>query len=126
MRYQWGFCYLFIFIFKLNIFSLPILLQDKYNIGVLMVNIEFMWLGTKRMERFAKAHLSPVSKPRHIKFYIYRQYTNIVYILLQSYMYLSVSSFLFCMNIHACTCIIKEIIKIFFKLSLNVNVCAIL
>jgi hypothetical protein len=25
-----------------------------------------MWLGTKRMERFAKAHLSPVSKPRHI------------------------------------------------------------
>ena len=25
-----------------------------------------MWLGMKRMERFAKAHLSPVSKPRHI------------------------------------------------------------
>ena len=25
-----------------------------------------MWLGTKRMERFAKARLSPVSKPRHI------------------------------------------------------------
>jgi hypothetical protein len=47
-------------------FFLQILLQDKYNIGVLMVNIEFMWLGTKQMERFAKAHLSPVSKPRHI------------------------------------------------------------
>jgi hypothetical protein len=31
-----------------------------------MVNIEFMWLGTKQMERFAKAHLSPVSKPRHM------------------------------------------------------------
>ena len=33
---------------------MQILLQDKYNIGVFMVNIEFMWLG---------------------------QYTNIVYIL---------------------------------------------
>jgi len=47
-------------------FFFRISLQDKYNIGVLTVNIEFMWLGTKRMERFAKAHLSPVSKPRHI------------------------------------------------------------
>ena len=28
--------------------------------------MEFMWLGTKRMERLAKAHLSPISKPRHI------------------------------------------------------------
>jgi hypothetical protein len=45
-------------------FFLQILLQEKYNIGVLAVNIEFMWLGMKRMERFAKAHLSPVSKPR--------------------------------------------------------------
>ena len=25
-----------------------------------------MWLGTKRMERLAKARLFPVSKPRHI------------------------------------------------------------
>jgi hypothetical protein len=45
---------------------LQILLQNKYNIGVLTVNMEFMWLGTKRMERLAKAHLSPISKPRHI------------------------------------------------------------
>jgi hypothetical protein len=45
---------------------LQILLQDKYNIGVLMVNIEFMWLGTKRMERLVEARLSPGSKPRHI------------------------------------------------------------
>jgi hypothetical protein len=45
---------------------LQILLQDKYNIGVLTVNIEFMWLGTKRMENLSKARLSPVSKPRHI------------------------------------------------------------
>ena len=74
--------FLFILIFKLNNFSLPILLQDKYNIGVLTVNIEFMWLGTKRMERFAKAHLSPVSKPRHIHSIVYRQYTNIVYFFL--------------------------------------------
>jgi hypothetical protein len=36
-----------------------ILLQDKYNIGVLMVNIQFMWLGSKRMERLTKARLSP-------------------------------------------------------------------
>jgi hypothetical protein len=34
---------------------LQILLQDKYNIGVLTVNIKCMWLGTKRMERLAKA-----------------------------------------------------------------------
>jgi hypothetical protein len=32
-----------------------ILLQDKYNISVLTVNIEFVWLGMKRMERLAKA-----------------------------------------------------------------------
>ena len=45
---------------------MQILLQGKYNIGVLRVNIEFIWLSTKRMERLAKARLSPVSKPRHI------------------------------------------------------------
>jgi len=69
---------------------LQILLQDKYNIGVLTVNIEYMWLGTKRMERLAKARLSPVSKPRHINsiftvntpiFYIYQEfYYDIIYI----------------------------------------------
>jgi hypothetical protein len=37
-------------------------LQEKYNIGALTVNIEFMWLGTKQMERLAKASLSPLSK----------------------------------------------------------------
>jgi hypothetical protein len=65
LRYQCGFCYFFFFLNEITLF-LQILLQDKYNIGVLMVNIEFMWLGTKQMERFAKAHLSPVSKPRHM------------------------------------------------------------
>jgi hypothetical protein len=38
----------------------------QVNIGILTVNIEFMWLGMKRMERLTKARLSPVSKPRHI------------------------------------------------------------
>ena len=56
---------------------MQILLQDKYNIGVLKVNIEFMWLCTKDS---LKACLSPVSKPCHINS-IFSQYTNIVYIL---------------------------------------------
>ena len=63
-----GFPLSFIIIIKLNKKNWQILLQDNYNIGVLTVNIEFMWLGTKRMDRFAKAHLSPVSKPRHINY----------------------------------------------------------
>jgi hypothetical protein len=50
-----GFPLSFFFIIKLNNSFLHILLQDKYNIGVLMVNIEFMWLGTKRVERLSKA-----------------------------------------------------------------------
>jgi hypothetical protein len=48
------------FIIKLNnFFVLQILLQDKYNIGVLTVNIEFMWLDTKRLERLAKSSSFP-------------------------------------------------------------------
>jgi hypothetical protein len=39
------------------------LLQDKYNIGVVTVNIEFIWLSTKRKERLTKAS---ISKPLHI------------------------------------------------------------
>ena len=54
------------------------LLQDIYNIGVLSLNIECMWLGTKQMERIARVRLYPVAKP-HI-LYINRQYTNTVYI----------------------------------------------
>ena len=30
-------------------------MQDKYNIGLLTVNIEFIWLGAKRGERLAKS-----------------------------------------------------------------------
>ena len=48
------------FIIELNnFFVLQILLQDKYNIGVLTVNIEFMWLDTKRLERLAKSSSFP-------------------------------------------------------------------
>jgi hypothetical protein len=50
-----GFPLSFFGIIKLNNSFLQILLQDKYNIGVLTVNVEFMWLGTKRMERLAEA-----------------------------------------------------------------------
>jgi hypothetical protein len=39
------------FIKLINIFFLQIILQDKYNIGVSTVNIQFMWLGTKRLKR---------------------------------------------------------------------------
>ena len=54
-------------------------MQDKYNIVVLTVNIEFMWLDTKWMERLAKYRLSPVSKPRHINS-IFTVNTPILYI----------------------------------------------
>ena len=77
IRYQWDFRYLFLII-KLNNFFFQILLQDKYNIVVLTVNIECMWLSSKRLERLAKACISLISKT--LKFYIYRQYTNIVYL----------------------------------------------
>ena len=72
MGYPWGFCYHFFFIiFKLNSICLQISWQDKHNIDVLMVNIEFMWLGMKRVERLAKARLFYVSKPRRINSMIY-------------------------------------------------------
>ena len=45
----------FFIIIKLNSIVLQISLQHKYNIDVLTVNIEFMWLGMKRMEKLAIA-----------------------------------------------------------------------
>ena len=79
-----GFRYFIFFIInKITFFFLQILLQDKYNIGVLMVNIEFMWLGTKRMEKLEKARLSPVSKPRHINS-IFTVNTPILYMYLSA------------------------------------------
>ena len=47
--------YIFFIIKSNNIFFWQIVLQDKYNISVLTVNIEFMWLATKWMERLAKS-----------------------------------------------------------------------
>jgi hypothetical protein len=67
------------FIIKLNNIFFQNLFEDKYNIGVLTVNIEFIWLGTKRMERPAKACLSSVSMPRHINS-IFTINTSILYI----------------------------------------------
>jgi hypothetical protein len=40
-------------------FFVQIVLQDKYNISVLTVNIECMWLGTKRVERLVKGRFFP-------------------------------------------------------------------
>jgi len=52
-----------------------------YNIGVLTVNIEFMWRGLEPGGRraFSKSFHPFRAKPH--KFYIYCQYTNIVFIL---------------------------------------------
>jgi hypothetical protein len=50
-----GFPLSFIIIIKLNKKNWQIVLLDNYNIGALTVNIEFMWLGTKRMEGHAKS-----------------------------------------------------------------------
>ena len=66
------------YIIKSNFFFLRIVLQDKYNIGILTVNMKFTWFRTKRMNRLAKPHLSPVSKPRHIN-YIFTVNTPIFY-----------------------------------------------
>ena len=48
--------------------------QEQLYVHILTVNIECMWLGTKRMERLAR--LSPISKPCHINSII----TSILYI----------------------------------------------
>jgi hypothetical protein len=42
-----------LFIIELNKISFQVLLQDKYNINVLTVNIKCMWLGTKLLERLS-------------------------------------------------------------------------
>ena len=44
-----------LFIIELNEISFQILLQDKDNINVQTVNIEFMWLGMKLLERLSKS-----------------------------------------------------------------------
>jgi hypothetical protein len=52
-----------------------------YNIGVLTVNIEFMGRGLETWERRAFSESSQPFCAEPHKFYIYRQYTNIVFIL---------------------------------------------
>ena len=55
--------------------------MDIYNIGVLMVNIEFLWRGLEMGERRAFSEsFHPFHAEPH-EFYIYRQYTYIVFIL---------------------------------------------
>ena len=52
-----------------------------YNIDVLTVNIEFMWRGLETGEwRAFRESFQPFRAEPH-KLYIYRQYTNIVFIL---------------------------------------------
>jgi hypothetical protein len=52
-----------------------------YNIGVLTVNIECMWRGLETGERRALASFFHLFRADPHKFYVYRQYTNIVFIL---------------------------------------------
>ena len=61
LAYHWVSVIFFFFLNEIRFFLLQILLQDRYTIGVLTVIIDFKWLGTKLMERLAKACLSPVS-----------------------------------------------------------------
>jgi hypothetical protein len=63
---------------KTNIF-----VYYAYNIGVLTVNacIEFIWRGLEAGERQAFSESFHPFRAEPHKFYIYRQYTNIVFIL---------------------------------------------
>ena len=56
-------------------------LSSIYNIGVLTVNIEFMWRGLETGERTSFSESFHPFRAEPHKFYIYRQYTNIVFIL---------------------------------------------
>ena len=78
-------------------------MQDKYNIGVLTVNIECMWLGTKWMERFAKVRLSLVSKPHHI---------NSIFTVNTPIMYISTFS-LHCLKVYICINLSEKEAKFF-------------
>ena len=60
---------------------LPFATHYIYNIGALTVNIEFMWRGLETGERRAFSEsFNPFRAEPH-KFYIYCQYTNILFIL---------------------------------------------
>jgi transketolase C-terminal domain/subunit len=51
--------------------------KQKYNIGILTVNIEFMCRGLQTGERRAISESFQAFLAEPHKFYIYRQYTNI-------------------------------------------------
>jgi hypothetical protein len=55
--------------------------EDIYNIGVLTVNIEFMWRGLETGKRTSFSESFHLFRAESHKFYIYRKYTNIVFIL---------------------------------------------
>ena len=52
-----------------------------YNIGALIVNIEFMWRGLETGERQAFSESFQPFRAEPHKLYIYRRYTNMVFIL---------------------------------------------
>jgi hypothetical protein len=56
-------------------------IEHIYNIGVLTVYIEFMRRGLETGERRAFSEFFHPFRAEPHKFYIYRQYTNIVFIL---------------------------------------------
>jgi hypothetical protein len=65
-----------------------------YNIGVLTVNIEFMWRGLETGERRAFSESFHPFRAEPHKLYIYRQCTNIVFTQLQ--LSICLLFFLFC------------------------------
>ena len=60
---------------------LVVLCQYIYNIGALTLNIEFMWRSLETGKRRAFNESFHSFHAELHKFYIYRQYTNIVFIL---------------------------------------------
>jgi hypothetical protein len=56
-------------------------IQNIYNIGALTVNIEFMWQGLETGEKMSFSESFHPFRAEPHNFYIYRQYTNIVFIL---------------------------------------------
>ena len=58
-----------------------IYVQYIYNIDALTVNIEFIWRGLETEERRAFCESFHPFRDEPHKFYIFRQYTNIIFIL---------------------------------------------
>jgi hypothetical protein len=52
-----------------------------HNIGVLTIHIEFMWRGLETGEKMSFSESFHPFRAEPHKFYIYRQYTNIVIIM---------------------------------------------